>query len=181
MKGVIFTQFLEMVEEKHGIDVVDQIIDESDLGSGGAYTSVGNYDHGELVTIVKKTAKETGEPLEDLMVNCGRNLFDHFLTQYDDLIGIVDSTMDLLERVENFIHPEVMKLYPDAHPPSFVVELREENRMIFVYRSRRGLSLVAEGLIRQAMQHFEENLQILRESLEEDGSVVRFTISRVPA
>ena len=36
MKGIVFTEFLEMVEEKYGYEVVDQIIEESKLPSGGA-------------------------------------------------------------------------------------------------------------------------------------------------
>lgn len=50
MKGMIFTEFLEMVEEKFSMEMVDQILSESDLPSGGIYTSVGNYPHTEIVS-----------------------------------------------------------------------------------------------------------------------------------
>ena len=36
MKGIVFTEFLEMVEDQ----------------SGGAYTSVGTYDHNEIFRLV---------------------------------------------------------------------------------------------------------------------------------
>jgi hypothetical protein len=49
MKGMVFTEFLEMVEAKFSADMVDDIISDSDLPNGGAYTSVGTYDHSELV------------------------------------------------------------------------------------------------------------------------------------
>lgn len=35
MKGIVFTEFLDMVEEKFGYGVVDQIITESKLESNG--------------------------------------------------------------------------------------------------------------------------------------------------
>jgi len=60
MKGIVFNEFIEMVEDKFGEDMVDDIIDESDLPSGGAYTTVGTYDHGELVTMVVKLSEFQG-------------------------------------------------------------------------------------------------------------------------
>jgi len=43
MKGVIFTEFLDFVELEMGGEMVDAIIDDCDLPSGGAYTSVSIY------------------------------------------------------------------------------------------------------------------------------------------
>ena len=44
MKGVIFTEFLELVEKKFGLAMVDKIIGQSNLASEGIYTSVGTYE-----------------------------------------------------------------------------------------------------------------------------------------
>ena len=38
MKGVVFTEFLEMVEDIFSPDIADQIVEEADLPSGGVYT-----------------------------------------------------------------------------------------------------------------------------------------------
>ncbi|MDW1810083.1 heme NO-binding domain-containing protein, partial [Vibrio sp. Vb2362] len=43
MKGIIFTEFMELVEEKFGLDVLDQVLDLSN--DEGVYTAVGSYDH----------------------------------------------------------------------------------------------------------------------------------------
>ena len=45
MKGIVFTEFFELVEDKFGLEVVQQIIDECKLESEGIYTSVGTYSH----------------------------------------------------------------------------------------------------------------------------------------
>ncbi len=45
MKGVVFTEFIEMVEDQFSADMVDDIIDDAQPPSGGAYTAVGTYDH----------------------------------------------------------------------------------------------------------------------------------------
>ena len=41
MKGIVFTEFLEFVEDQMGPDMVDTIIDDCELSTGGAYTGQG--------------------------------------------------------------------------------------------------------------------------------------------
>lgn len=38
MKGMVFTEFLDMVETKFSAAMVDDIIEDSQVASGGAYT-----------------------------------------------------------------------------------------------------------------------------------------------
>ena len=54
MKGIVFTEFLEMVEQRFSPEIADRLIDESDLPSGGIYTAVGTYEHTEIVTYVSR-------------------------------------------------------------------------------------------------------------------------------
>ena len=49
MKGIVFTEFLEMVEASYGLQTVDTIIENASLPSEGAYTAVGTYDFNEMV------------------------------------------------------------------------------------------------------------------------------------
>jgi len=50
MKGMIFTQLIEMADGMFGPEKVEAIITEANLPSGGASTAVGNYPHDEAVT-----------------------------------------------------------------------------------------------------------------------------------
>ncbi len=52
MKGMVFTEFLEMVEDRFSPEIADRIITASDLRSGGAYTAVGTYEHSEMIQLV---------------------------------------------------------------------------------------------------------------------------------
>jgi len=38
MKGMVFTEFIEFVEREFGFDVVDAMIEKSNVPNGGAYT-----------------------------------------------------------------------------------------------------------------------------------------------
>ena len=52
-KGVVFIESLKMAEDRFSPDVADIIIDVSDLVSGGAYTTIGTYDHDDLLQFVR--------------------------------------------------------------------------------------------------------------------------------
>jgi len=53
MKGIVFTELFDMVEDKFSPDMLDDVLDGCTLESGGAYTTVGTYDHKELLEIVR--------------------------------------------------------------------------------------------------------------------------------
>lgn len=52
MKGIVFSEFMDLVEESFGLEMIDELIEQSDLPSGGSYTAVGTYPHGEMLTLV---------------------------------------------------------------------------------------------------------------------------------
>ena len=52
MLGIVFSEFTEMVEEVFSAEMVEKILDDCDLESGGAYTSVGSYSHTEIISLV---------------------------------------------------------------------------------------------------------------------------------
>ena len=66
MKGIVFTEFLDLVEEKFGLEMVDDIINSSDLLSGGAYTSIGTYDFAEMHQLITHLSANTDIPINDL-------------------------------------------------------------------------------------------------------------------
>ena len=50
MKGVVFTEYVEFIEETFGFDVVDDMIEKA--GVSGVYTQAGNYEFDELFKMV---------------------------------------------------------------------------------------------------------------------------------
>ncbi len=78
MKGIVFREFIDMVEASFGDEMVDTIIEACDLESGGAYTAVGTYDHTELVQMVVALSGETGAPVPALVEAFGTYLLVDF-------------------------------------------------------------------------------------------------------
>ena len=52
MKGVVFTEFLDFVEDQTSYDVVDEMLERADTPSGGVYSATGKYEYEELASLV---------------------------------------------------------------------------------------------------------------------------------
>ena len=179
MKGMVFTEFLEMVEAKFSPEMVDDIIDDSVLASGGAYTAVGTYDHQEMVQLVTALSQRSALPVTDLMHVFGEHLLGRFYAMHPDFFSEIRSSLDFLEGIETYIHTEVRKLYPDAQLPRFTVEEHTPQRLILVYDSPRHFEDLAEGLMRGCMAHFGERADLSRSALQENGvQRERFVLTR---
>lgn len=176
MKGMVFTQFLDMVEEQFSPEVADKIIVLADLPSGGAYTSVGTYDHAEIVALVNQLSRETGLPASTLVTAFGGFLFQRFSELYPQFFGETSSAFGFLRSVEHYIHIEVRKLYPDAELPSLTCHV-EGDHMTIVYRSKRQMADLAEGLIKGCLDHFGETIGMERRDDPDDGSTL-FSLTR---
>jgi len=177
MKGIVFTEFFELVESAHGIEMVDRLIDECDLPSGGVYTAVGTYDHTEIVALVSRLSEVTGTPVPDLLKAYGEFLFGRFVELYPELFEGIDDTFSFLERVETYIHVEVRKLYESAELPTFDTRRIDGSTLEMIYRSGRHFEDLAEGLIRGCIKHYDEPCEIQRDPPDRDGGI-RFAITK---
>lgn len=179
MKGLVFSQFIDMVEERFGPDLCERIIAASDLPSGGVYSTLGTYDFEEMASLVNALSRETGSPPSALIKAFGVHLFGRLVKLYPQFIDGEVSTMGFVPKVENYIHHEVRKLYPDAALPSFIIEDLGPDRMVFVYQSPRPLGDMAEGMLLGCAQHFGEDIELVRDDLPtETGHRARFTLVR---
>ena len=180
MKGVVFTEFLEMVEDSFGFDVADNIIENADLPSGGAYTAVGTYHHSEMVQLVVNLSEETKTPVPKLLHAYGNHLFGQFVAGYGHFFDGITDTYAFMHGIHNHIHVEVRKLYPDSELPEFQHEIVNDKFMTLTYRSERGLADLAEGLLRGCFEHYGESVQIeKRDDSDGQGKLVRFELRRI--
>lgn len=178
MKGLVFREFLKMVEDEFGYETVDTIIEKSKVPSKGIYTSVGTYKAEEMFALVGQLSSEKGMPVDKLLFVFGKYLFTVFKRSYPQFFENKKNSFELLADVEGKIHVEVLKLYPEAELPTFDVEQISTSKMVMIYRSKRRMGDFAEGLIVACVEYFGEKASIEKENLEKDGSVVSFTITK---
>ena len=180
MLGMVFTEFLEMVEQRFSPAVADQLLSRVQPASGGAYTAVGNYPHQEMNALVQALAEHSGLPVPALIQAFGDHLFGRFLLLYPSLIANQPDSFGLLSNVDAHIHKEVRKLYPDAELPHIEVQHDGPQRLVLDYRSARAMADLAEGLIRACIRHYGESIQLQRTDLPTEHGIAhaRFELSR---
>lgn len=178
MKGIVFTEFIEMVEDRFAPEVADHIIEASHLPSGGSYTAVGTYDHKEIIQLVTQLSNVTEIAVSDLVRTFGKHLFGRFVVGYPQFFEGVESAFAFLQNLDSYVHVEVQKLYPDAEVPSFECDTPEPGCLTMIYRSTRPFADLAEGLIIGCIEHFGGNIDIQRQDLSDGkGTSARFSLT----
>lgn len=161
MKGVVFAEFLRFAETKLSPIQVQAVVDQLDLSTGGAYTSVGKYPAGELTQLAEGLATATGQTVSTVMKEFGRSLFPRLATT-PGMISDRESVFAILSRLDHQIHPEVQKLYADAELPQFAFEVFSDQTAELRYASSRQLGDLAEGLIWGVADYTGELIEIER-------------------
>ena len=178
MKGIVFTEFLDLVEEKFGIEMVDKIISQSTLESEGIYTSIGTYSFSEMLQLLKHLSENTNISIDNLLLVYAEHFFSVIENSYPGLLATYKDPIEMISSIEDHIHIEVRKIYPDAEHPAFIVEEKTEDSLVLIYKSSRAMHHFGLGLMNKTFAHFNSTANIVLEKIKEDGTVVKFLINK---
>lgn len=171
MKGVVFTEFVDTVDDVFGEDTTDAMFARCPVSSGGAYTAVDTYDANELHDLIGALSKETKVTPEILQNVYGKRLFGRFYEQFPAMFDGETCPLDFLEKVETEIHIEVRKLFPDAELPTLIPKMRTSRHLVLRYRSSRRLEHFCGGLIEGCLAHFRMKGSVEMEEGEDQEGV----------
>lgn len=179
MKGLVFTEFLEMVEEKFGYVTVDKIIESSELPSGGKYTSIGNYSHRELMALVTELSKIQQIPTTEIMKSYGHHLIEVFIQKFGVFFEETQDVFKFYQNIDQFIHLEVSKqnVAENQHQFEFVQSENGADQMI--YYSKKKIAFLAEGLFAATLEHFKAKATLEKEEILGEEPMVKFIISKI--
>lgn len=158
-----------MIEEKFGLDMVDELIETVNPASNGAYTSVGTYDHKELLNYVSALSEKTAIPVNQLVYTFGMHLAQAFSQKFPEFFDASDNCFSFLKNVDSHIHLEVEKLYTDTELPQFTYAQASDRELTLYYKSCRGLADAAHGLIQGVANYYQEPIEIARSGEWIDG------------
>ncbi len=165
MKGIVFVELIRMAETVMGEEAVDEVLDKCELSTDGAYTTVGNYPCTELITLVEAFSKHSGTPSAELQRLFGKWMHEHFVLSYPSFFTDKADALSMLSAIEDEVHVEVRKLYPDAELPRFDTERLGPNVLCMTYRSPRPLNDFCQGLVEGCVDHFGHHADIHRQDL----------------
>lgn len=179
MKGIIFSEFLNLVEAKFGLETVDEIIEKSDLESEGIYTSIGTYSFSEMLQLLNHLSSKTNILIDDLLLIYAEHFFSVIEDSYPGLLASYKDPIEMISSIENHIHVEVRKIYPDAELPTFIVKEKNKNSLIMIYKSSRAMHHFGLGLMNKTFEYFNSKASIVLEKIKENGTEVRFIINKI--
>jgi len=158
MKGVVFDILRDMIEEQFGLEGWNQLLEKS--GSDGMYLSSESYDDGEMLTLLGVACEMTGKDQQSLLREFGRYMVTEFYSRFPVFFDNCSSLFDFLKSVDEIVHVEVLKFYPDANLPQFRYDDHDSQQLIMTYKSPRKLCHLAEGLIEGAAAHYQAPVQV---------------------
>ena len=179
MRGVVFTELIEFVEDKLGFDIADKMIEQSKLDNGGAFTQGGNYPFKDMVKLLTSLSELTGKKPAELLEIFGEHLFGVLVKIYGKNIKENETALSFIDSVENYVHVEVKKLYPDVELPTFTTTYKDDKKIIIIYQSEKKLDAFAHGLIKACGEYFEEPLNIEKKIISEEPYQVEFSITKI--
>lgn len=178
MKGIVFTELLELIENKFGLEMVDDIIEQSKLDSGGIYTSIGTYSFSEMLSILNNLSANTGISIDDLLLVYAEHFFSVIERDYSGMLKMYKDPIEMLSSIENHIHVEVRKIYHDAELPTFEIIEKTEDSLTMIYKSSRAMHHFGLGLMNKTFAYFNSTASIVLEKIKEDGTEVKFIIQK---
>jgi hypothetical protein len=176
MKGIIFNQFLDMVEGKFGYQMVDAIILQNSSTTGGAYTSIGNYSHDELKRLFKSLHEKTKIPLPLLLHEFGRHLFQWFIKNYGSKFQSSNNAFCFIKGMEVQLQNELEKIYPDIRFPEIKIKSRNGSSLEVYYYADYGAASLIRGILEAALDYFDENAIVKSSRVPGEKNCMKFTL-----
>lgn len=178
MKGLVLCEFVEYLEERLGSDAAQELIDEAELASGGAYSRVGRYDYQEMIKLLTDASSKHNADAGVLLNEFSDHLFGVFKRDYGAFFEGKENAIAMLKHIDDHIHVEVQKLYPDAELPKFSFE-ETDGKLDLYYTSPRPLADVAQALVTSCLKHFGNQEQLVAAELADDRKSAHFVVQTV--
>lgn len=161
MKGLIFTSFLSYVEEQFGLKFLDQMLEKTDVKSSGIYTTVGTYDHEELLKYIVHINCVSKHKISVMVENFGFYLFEKLVNEYPKLIKQFDNSLDCIYHIDQTIHRNVRKIHANAELPNMEANFNDsKDQLTLSYHSKRPFMYLCKGLIHGCINHYNDNISV---------------------
>lgn len=158
MKGIIFNLLEEVVSSHHGEAAWETLLEKA--GVDGVYTSLGSYPDSEIETLVATAGTMLGIPREECLRWFGCEAMPLLSQRFPAFFKNHRTTIPFVVSVNDIIHPEVRKIHPDAHCPTFRFEHTADGALQMGYKSPRQMCALAQGFIEGAAHYFNEQAHV---------------------
>lgn len=160
MKGVIAIAIRDLVKEKFGNAKWEEILKRSDIKNDRLFMPTTDIDDQLIVNMINSVCEVLGVSLGQVSEVFG----DYWVNVYAPKIyypyfNNARNAKEFLLQMDN-VHVALTKLIPNARPPRFEYEWKDEKNLLMTYKSHRGLVALMDGLIRGVGNYYKEELKV---------------------
>lgn len=134
MKGLLFTELLEMVEEDFGYNTANDIVLRSNLSSGGIYTASRSYHRAEMSVLFEQLHQQTMVPFEQLSAAFGRRLCQRIAQVYP--------------QHKNYVNRIFTMISKRGATPVFQYVSTGEDSLTVLYNPQANTDCLTDGMIK---------------------------------
>ena len=162
MKGVIALALKEMVVEKFGPEKWKNTLIKAGIDKEPLILPITNVDDSVVLKIVDSVCNV----LNISLIQAADAFGDYWVNVYSQKIYRVyyldcKTAKEFLLKMDE-VHATVTKNIPNAHPPKFEYEWKNEKTLIMKYKSQRGLIDFMVGLIHGVGKFYGETLKVTK-------------------
>ena len=162
MKGAIVQCLGDLAKTNFGNDKWEQSLETAGLNKASFFMPVQNIDDEKVMKIITslcKVANITLAQAADAFGNYWVNVYAPKL--YGSYYKGANNSRELLLKMDE-IHANVTKNIPNALPPRFEYEWKDNRTMIMKYKSNRGLIDILLGLVKGVGRYYKEDLKVTK-------------------
>jgi len=162
MKGVIAACLAELVKEKYGKEKWAAVLEDAGLSPTTMFMPSANIEDAAVMKVVGSVCKV----LNITMLQAADAFGDYWVTTYAPKVYKAyyrgkPNARDFLTNMD-YVHKTVTERIPDAHPPRFDYEWKDDNTLIMHYKSSRGMIDFFVGLLKGVGHYFNEKLVVTK-------------------
>lgn len=164
MKGVILGCLSEMVKKQHGDQAWKASLKDAGLLETSIFLAGQDVSDEETLKVVGSVCKVLGISLPQAADAFGEYWVCTFAPRiYGVYYTGVNSAREFLTKM-NKVHEMTTRSIPNAQPPRFDYEWKDDRTLVMTYHSSRNLMDFFTGLVKGVGKHYGENLSVVRQA-----------------
>lgn len=160
MLGVVFTTLLDLLDERYGVAVTEEVLDRCAFTHGGAYTSMGDYPAEDLVCLVEALHDLHDVPPPETYRELGARLVARSLNTHPAAFQEGGTLTGFLEQLEERLLIELRMLREEAPTPKLQVNRTENGGLELVFAASIWAEHLVPGAVAACAAHYGESVRL---------------------
>lgn len=159
MKGIMFNYLEDFVTENYGVDAWEDLLTVCPMKSDKIFVGPNSYPDADFVSIIQTVCAKLKQEKKPLLYNFGYYLFGRLSEDFPDFVTPYDDPIPFLKSIDSVIHVEVRKCFDGANPPSFEYKDLGPDSLQLIYKSKRNMCELLEGIIDGVAEKFDREVE----------------------